>query len=231
MVALSSTSYDHRRTYINHMDKSAMPAPFTDHETWYKSMLMDSGNSDHPPIHLYTYDHAIHGFSAVLSPSQLDRLRRVPGHLAAYTDTFGKLHTTRTPTLLGLRNHASLWPAVRFGEGLVIGIIDTGVWPESPSFDDRGMPPRPAGWRGACEDGAEFNASMCNRKLIGARSFSEGMKRHGLNISSTDDYDSPSNYFGQGDRVAGLAPGAHVATRRERRLHRGGFSAMDERRR
>ncbi|KAK1300171.1 Subtilisin-like protease [Acorus calamus] len=210
MVGLSSTSYDHRRTYIIHMDKSAMPAPFTDHETWYKSMLMDSGNSDHPPIHLYTYDHAIHGFSAVLSPSQLDRLRRSPGHLAAYPDTFGKLHTTRTPTFLGLRNHAGLWPAARFGEGLVIGIIDTGVWPESPSLDDRGMPPPPAGWRGACEDGAEFNASMCNRKLIGARSFSEGMKRHGINISSTDDYDSPRDYFGHGSHTSSTAAGARV---------------------
>jgi hypothetical protein len=41
--------------------------------------------------------------------------------------------------------------------------INTGIWPESPSFRDTDMPPVPRGWKGHCQKGEAFNASSCNR--------------------------------------------------------------------
>jgi hypothetical protein len=51
---------------------------------------------------------------------------------------------------------------------------------------------------------------MCNRKLVGARSFSKGLKQIGLRIAS-DDYDSPRDYHGHGSHTSSTAAGAAVA--------------------
>ncbi|KAL3515286.1 hypothetical protein ACH5RR_022188 [Cinchona calisaya] len=209
LIPASLSSSDDRRTYIIHMDKSKMPAPFSTHHSWYASTLTSlSSPDDIPPIHLYTYNHAMDGFSAVLSRSHLEQLEKMPGHLATNEETFGQLHTTHTPKFLGLDRQTGLWPVSGFGDDMIIGIVDTGIWPESESFNDDGMPPVPARWRGTCETGTAFNSSNCNKKLIGARSFSKGMKQAGLNISTTDDYDSPRDYLGHGTHTSSTAAGS-----------------------
>ncbi|PIA56500.1 hypothetical protein AQUCO_00700680v1 [Aquilegia coerulea] len=193
------------------MDKAAIPAPFSTHHSWYTSTLASLSTEDgNAPVHLYTYKHVMNGFSAVLSKSHLDELANIPGHIATYPETFGQLHTTHTPTFLGLNKHAGLWPAGNFGADMIIGIIDTGVWPESESFNDHGMPPVPSRWRGTCESGTKFNSSNCNRKLIGARSFSKAIKQLNLTISQPDDYDSPRDFIGHGTHTSSTAAGSRV---------------------
>ncbi|KAL6851416.1 hypothetical protein ACP4OV_020349 [Aristida adscensionis] len=202
-----------RRSYIVHMDESAMPTPFVEHEGWYRSVMssLAAATGEASPEHLYTYRHVMRGFSAVLTARQLAELERTEGHVAAFPETFAQLHTTRTPEFLGLSaGDAGVWPASRYGEDVIIGVVDTGVWPESESFGDAGIrTPVPARWKGACEVGPGFHASMCNRKLIGARSFSKGLKQHGFNISSGD-YDSPRDWLGHGSHTASTAAGAAV---------------------
>ncbi|KAF5197891.1 Subtilisin-like protease SBT1.7 [Thalictrum thalictroides] len=198
-------------SYIVHMDKAAIPAPFSTHHNWYTSTLASLSTEDgNAPVHLYTYKHVMSGFSAMLSKSHLAQLANTPGHVATYPETFGQLHTTHTPTFLGLKKHAGLWPAGSFGADMIIGIIDSGVWPESESYNDHGMPPVPSRWRGACESGTKFNSSNCNRKLIGARSFSKAVKQLNLTISLPRDYDSPRDYFGHGTHTSSTAAGSRV---------------------
>ncbi|PSS26109.1 Subtilisin-like protease [Actinidia chinensis var. chinensis] len=212
ILTASSSASDNRKSYIIHMDKSAMPAAFSTQHSWYTSALSSLSLSTDgvPPIHLYTYNHVMNGFSAVLSPSQLEQLEKMPGHVATFAETFGHFHTTHTRDFLGLKENVGLWPVAMFGDDMIIGIIDSGVWPESESFNDEGMPPVPTRWRGACETGAEFNSSHCNKKLIGARSFSKAMKRSGLNISDIYDYDSPRDFFGHGTHTSSTAAGSRV---------------------
>ncbi|KAK6916443.1 Subtilisin-like protease, fibronectin type-III domain [Dillenia turbinata] len=210
-VAMSDSVTEDRAAYIIHMDKAVMPAHFSGHHDWYLSMLSSLTLEDaQSPTHLYTYNHVLDGFSAVLSRSQVDQLEKMPGHVATRRETFGKLHTTYTPKFLGLKKNEGLWHEGKLGDDMIIGIIDTGIWPESKSFKDDGMPRVPDRWRGACESGVLFNSSNCNRKLIGARSFSKGMKQMHQNISTTDDYDSPRDYFGHGTHTSSTAAGSPV---------------------
>ncbi|KAF0893820.1 hypothetical protein E2562_029705 [Oryza meyeriana var. granulata] len=212
VVAVAVAGVDgERKPYVIRMDVSAMPAPFATHDGWYRSVLSSVTAAPAPAEHLYTYSHAMHGFSAVLTARQLEEIRGMDGHVAAFPETYARLHTTRTPGFLGLSGGAGVWPASKYGDDVIIGIVDTGVWPESASFSDASVTtPVPARWKGACEAGASFKPSMCNRKLVGARSFSKGLKQRGLNISD-DDYDSPRDYYGHGSHTSSTAAGSAVA--------------------
>jgi hypothetical protein len=81
-----------------------------------------------------------------------------------------------------------------------------------PSFDDHGVSPPPARWKGSC------HASRCNNKLIGAKSFVGGDSGdevgHGTHTSSTaaGNFVAGASYKGVGaGTAAGIAPAAHIA--------------------
>nr|GMD71856.1 subtilisin-like protease SBT1.9 [Ipomoea batatas] len=127
-----------RSTYIVHMDTSSKPTAFATHHHWYSSAVnsLDGGRHSSPPKLVYSYDHAFHGFSAVLSELELEALKKSPGFVSAYKDRSFELQTTHTPGFLKLNSGTGLWPASKFGEDVIIGVIDSGVWPESKSFSD-----------------------------------------------------------------------------------------------
>ncbi|RWR85492.1 Peptidase S8/S53 domain-containing protein [Cinnamomum micranthum f. kanehirae] len=204
-----------RQTYIIHMDHAQKPERFSTHNTWHRSILSSlsstqaTSEDESEATLLYSYSHVMHGFSASLTTTQLSELEKLPAHRTTYRESFGKLFTTHTPRYLGLRHDTGIWPAASYGQDVIIGIIDTGIWPESESFNDRGMSPVPERWKGICENGTEFSPSLCNRKLIGARSFSKGLKAAGRKLV-TGEYDSPRDSFGHGTHTSSTAAGAYV---------------------
>ncbi|KAF9588807.1 hypothetical protein IFM89_016167 [Coptis chinensis] len=201
------------RTYIVHMDHSYKPTSFSTHESWHQSTLA-SLSSSHATYKedtlLYSYNHVMHGFSARLTPSQLSELEKLPAHRATYRESYGELFTTHTPKFLGLKHSSGIWPAASYGKDVIIGILDSGIWPESESFNDRGMTGVPERWKGICENGTAFSPSNCNFKLIGARSFSKGLQAGGINISKDFDYDSPRGFNGHGTHTSSTAAGNTV---------------------
>uniref|UniRef100_A0A0D3FDN6 Subtilisin-like protease n=1 Tax=Oryza barthii TaxID=65489 RepID=A0A0D3FDN6_9ORYZ len=129
---------------------------------------------------LYSYRTVFDGFAAQLTEEEAAALRELPGVASVRADrrVLGArlLSDRRVGAVRVRRRHRTdaLFPQSNTGSDTIIGVLDTGVWPENPSFDDRGMPPVPARWQGVCQGGEHFNATNCNRKLIGARFYSKG---------------------------------------------------------
>ncbi|KAF3617568.1 putative subtilisin-like protease-like, partial [Capsicum annuum] len=146
--------------------------------------------------------------SAVLSKDEFEALKKSPVFLSAYKDRPVEAHTTHTPEFLKLNPTYGLWPASGFGQDVIIGVLDSSVWPESASFRDDGLSAIPKKWKGICKPGIEFNSSLCNRKLIGANYFNKGLLASDPTIILS--MNSARDMRGHGTHVASIAPGSFV---------------------
>ncbi|CAM0906534.1 unnamed protein product [Alopecurus aequalis] len=188
-------------TYIVHTNHLFKPSQFTSLEQWYASMVTTHSLATNSSARiLYTYDTVLHGFAVRLTNDEAQRMSRLPGVSGVYKSRVYYTQTTRSPGFLGLSPEMGAWPDSEFGDGIVIGIIDTGIWPERPSFDDSGLGPVRPTWRGKCVDAEEFNASLCNNKLVGAKVFVK--EPHGIF--------TPRDKVGHGTHVAATAAGSKV---------------------
>ena len=93
---------------------------------------------------------------------------------------------------------------------VIVGVLYTGILPEHISFHDKGLSWVPARWKGACEKGANFSATNCNKKLIGARAFLKGYEAINGRINGTDDFRSARDSNGHGTHTASTAAGNMV---------------------
>ncbi|TYJ41615.1 hypothetical protein E1A91_A03G035000v1 [Gossypium mustelinum] len=165
---------------------------------------------------LYSYSNSFSGFSAKLSSSQATILARMDKVVSVFRSKTLKLHTTRSWDFLGLTLDETLVTPMEFtnGQDVVVGIFDTGVWPESESFQEKpGMRPIPSSWKGVCVEGEKFEpAKACNRKLIGARYYLKGFEQEygPLNMSGNPEYRSARDFLGHGTHTASTAAGSMV---------------------
>ncbi len=130
---------------------------------------------------LHRYRAVINGLSMVVPESQLQVLSSLPGVKAVYLDRVEKIVTDSSPDFIGA---PTVWNALggqeSAGEGIIVGMVDTGIWPEHPSFSDpdpSGKPyDPPSGGPYPCDFGdTAWNPNdapfTCNNKLIGAYRF------------------------------------------------------------
>ncbi|KAJ8765650.1 hypothetical protein K2173_014772 [Erythroxylum novogranatense] len=206
-VLVAALPENNRRTYIVHMSKPQMPMSFEHHTQWYDSSLKSVSKSAQM---LYAYDNVIHGFSTRLTPEEVKLLEKQPGILSVLPELRYELHTTRTPQFLGLDKNANMFPQSDSVAEVIIGVLDTGVWPESKSFSDTGLGPVPSNWKGVCESGTNFTAANCNRKLIGARFFSAGYEAALGPVNGSKESKSPRDDDGHGTHTASTAGGSQV---------------------
>ncbi|KAM3343787.1 hypothetical protein P3S68_025877 [Capsicum galapagoense] len=213
-------------TYIVHVEalKSLLStqSSLRDLESYYLSFMPKtttisaSGNEETARM-IYSYHNVMKGFAARLTASQVKEMEKKPGFVSARRQRILSLHTTHTPSFLGLQQNMGLWKDSNNGKGVIIRVIDTGISPDHPSFSDVGMPPPPAKWKGVCQ--SNF-MKKCNNKLIGARSYvlDDGSpidsNGHGTHTASTaaGAFVKGANVFGNANGTAvGVAPLAHIA--------------------
>ncbi|PSS16061.1 Subtilisin-like protease [Actinidia chinensis var. chinensis] len=163
----------------------------------------------------YSYTRHINGFAATLEDEAAARIARHPKVVSIFLNQGRKLHTTRSWDFLELENDgiihsSSIWKKARFGEDtmfMIIGNLDTGVWPESKSFSDEEMGPIPPKWKGICQNSTDASF-RCNRKLIGARYFNKGYAAAAGPLNSS--FNSPRDTEGHGSHTLSTAGGNFV---------------------
>ncbi|CAL1401228.1 unnamed protein product [Linum trigynum] len=202
-------------TYIVFLQKPEGLSLLADGEldSWYSTFLPDTLLASSSKTRLvHSYRNVATGFAAKLTKEEVKAMEKKDGFISAQRERMYSLHTTRTPGFLGLQLNTGLWNGSNNGKGVIIGVLDTGVTPNHPSFNDLHMPSPPAKWKGKCQ------LPKCNNKLIGARnlvsdSYAIDDEGHGTHTSSTA-AGSPvrASAFGQASGVAfGMAPLAHIA--------------------
>jgi hypothetical protein len=183
----------------------------------HDSMLQGVGNARK----LYSYGYVFNGFAAELTDAQADKLALTKGVLAVSKDELRKVDTSSTPSFLGLSGSGGFWESTGAkGEGVIIGMVDSGIWPESDSFTDRtgtnGNASKDGkldykqipGWHGKCVPGDLFTGSDCNQKLIGARYYNSGWGGNaGVASRFPEEYNSPRDFGGHGTHTASTAGG------------------------
>lgn len=180
----------------------------------------------------YSYKTLLNGFAALLTDAELAKLVTNGAVKSITADTPVPMTTSYTPSFLGLKkvpegvwNRTDANGRTIKGEGVIIGHIDGGVWPEDLSFSDKvdanGIPsatgrvaydPLPAGrWNGGCATATAFGPANCNNKLIGAKYFNTVLKAQiasGATTLWTGEYlDSPRDADGHGSHTLSTSGG------------------------
>ncbi len=122
-----------------------------------------------------TFTLAYGGFAAQLPANRAKDLLRVPGVAAVQYDALNHPTANDSPIFVGA---TQVWPSLggslKAGQGIKVGVIDTGIWPEHPMLRDPGIP-RPPGGPYDCDfgkSGKPHDANFsCNDKLVGAYAF------------------------------------------------------------
>ena len=121
------------------------------------------------------------GVPAVVPANSVDKLLQVPGVAAVQKDSLNQPLDDNT-SFIGATN---VWPTLGgsdlAGSNVVVGVIDTGVWPEDPSWiakPGEPAPPKPlSAYHCDFGDGSDVThlgpTFACNNKLIGAYNFTQ----------------------------------------------------------
>lgn len=188
---------------------------------------------------LASYNTVLNGFAAMLTDAEVLTLQSNPSVLSVQANEMRQLQTVSTTSFLSLDAAGGMWSKLGgrdlSGEGMVVGIIDGGIWPENPAFADRvdgsGVPTHdlagtqvfgaaPASYKGVCDSGLGFDpAKHCNNKLVGAHAYASGMKASNPSFHWTEFLDSPRDsvggnvgHGGHGDHTASTVAGNWGAT-------------------
>ncbi|OWM83629.1 hypothetical protein CDL15_Pgr004058 [Punica granatum] len=162
----------------------------------------------------YSYKRHINGFAANLEEEEAAEIAKHPSAISVFPNQGRKLHTTHSWNFMLFEDGKgeiipnSAWDMGRFGEDTIVANLDTGVWPESLSFNDYGYGPVPSRWRGSCENNTASGV-VCNRKLIGAKYYSKGYEQYAGPIDPS--MKTPRDYNGHGTHTLSTAAGNFVS--------------------
>lgn len=173
----------------------------------------------------------MNGFTADLTAEQAMELARDSRVAQVFPNEIRQIQASPANEYLNLGGPGGLWEQVggvdEAGQGVVVGVLDTGIAPENPLFagdplgTTAGAEPYLAGgeivytkgdgnvFTGVCEEGVQFTAADCSTKIVGARYYLDGFGASRIGTPATGEYTSPRDGDGHGSHTASTAAGNH----------------------
>ncbi|GMI76447.1 hypothetical protein like AT5G03620 [Hibiscus trionum] len=190
---------DNRQVYIVYMGDllKAKVSTSSLHTAMLREVVPSTVGSD---VLLYSYHRSFNGFAAKLTKDEANTLREKDGVVSVFLSQKKQLHTTRSWDFMGF-NKKVLRSVVE--NDIIVGMLDTGIWPESRSFNDTGFGPIPSKWKGTCQSSSNFT---CNNKIIGAKYY-----RADGDLDPNYDLKSPRDSEGHGTHTSSTAAGGFVS--------------------
>ncbi|KAJ6772694.1 PROPROTEIN CONVERTASE SUBTILISIN/KEXIN [Salix koriyanagi] len=188
----SSTSYI---VYMGDRPKSEISA-----SSLHLNMLQEvTGSNFSSKSLLHSFKRTFNGFVVMLSEGEVEKFAAMSSVVSVFPNRKKKLHTTRSWDFMGFPQEVQ---RTNVESNIIVGMLDTGIWPESESFNDAGFGPPPIKWKGSCQVSSNFS---CNNKIIGAKYYrSDG-------IFNKSDVKSPRDSNGHGTHTASTAAGGSVS--------------------
>ncbi len=180
----------------------------------HNKSLREAGASVGQKVNDYTV--ALNGYSALLTEDQVKAIESQKGVVLVLKDEMRYAQTDSSPAFLGLTAPSGAWQTGYDGKGVVVGVIDTGIWPEHPSFADDGsfsvppvtiedIPGHPGCDFGNSAHNPDDAPFTCNNKLIGARQMLSTYRA--IIGADSDEYDSARDDDGHGTHTASTSAG------------------------
>lgn len=150
------------------------------------------------------------GVAATVPANKIADVLKIDGVVAVQQDELRKPLTDASRDFIGANTlDADLGGVANAGRGVILGVLDTGAWPEHPSFADQGNLPPPPGPARVCNFGdnpltPEVDVFQCNNKLIGGQPF---IDTYNSVIGGETYADSARDSDGHGTHTASTAAG------------------------
>ncbi|PIA57345.1 hypothetical protein AQUCO_00600225v1 [Aquilegia coerulea] len=172
---------------------------------------------------VHAYSRGFSGCAVWLTKAEAHLLSKRSDMVSVFADPIYQLHTIRS--LDFLQHDLETFSNPRLDSAslsdqpdTIIGILDTVmsyacvcIWPESDSFNYKGMGPVPSQWKGVCMACHEFQASKCNRKLIGARYYDASDNHDDIaNKKPNDEDQTARDIAGHGTHTTSTTTGSSV---------------------
>lgn len=199
----------------------------------YRQMI--EAQVGHPVTVMYHYDIVFNGLALLLTTEEAEQVAHIDGVINVQKDHLRRPLATNNDvmpqdTIPAFLQAPTIWNRTK-GNGVIIGVIDSGIWPEHPSFADDGSYPPPTDWHGECTSPLDNSEPYtCNNKLIGIQYFLtayatigsyDGLyysgrddSGHGTHTASTaagNENAAVTLYEMPRGTVSGIAPRAYIA--------------------
>ncbi|KAL6203326.1 hypothetical protein ACLB2K_027026 [Fragaria x ananassa] len=130
------------------------------HLSFLQKVVEDSSPEN---VLVRSYKRSFNGFAARLTDQEKEKLSNMKEVVSVFPSRTLQLQTTRSWDFMGFSEKIGRNSTVE--SDIIVGVIDSGIWPESDSFKDEGFGPPPKKWK-AVRERTSARLIKCGRPSV-----------------------------------------------------------------